>query len=392
GQGCELPCSHDPAFSCELPCGNPLACGNHACQLACHVITRPRTADGQRVLVAGEGDEGGEEEEEGGVREVEEGGEEGRNLLRDTCYPCKRACQKPRDPPCVHPCPESCHPGSCPPCKNPLRKRCYCGIMTHAIECGQWGAATEAERIKMVSCTGPCHKKLPFCSHMCVEMCHPGPCPKPTQCRKKVTVRCACLRLKREWLCSQMRLFHPYKVRRCAIIASPPAAACCWGGPQGTTFTHPLSLLSLTPFRFSHSLPLLSRIPSQPTLRPPPSIAHHQGFIPPAVRRWALTPLSQPFSPPSPSPSIAHHQGFIPPAVRRWALTPLSQPFSPPSPPPSIAHHQGFIPPAVRRWAVIITLLCLLLLLLIAAGVGLKALSDWMNERDRLRPRKSFRY
>ncbi|CAI5509021.1 unnamed protein product, partial [Closterium sp. Naga37s-1] len=95
GQECELPCSHDPAFSCELPCGNPLACGNHACQLACHVITRPRTADGQRVLVAGEGDEGGEEEEEeGGVREVEEGGEEGRNLLRDTCYPCKRACQK----------------------------------------------------------------------------------------------------------------------------------------------------------------------------------------------------------------------------------------------------------------------------------------------------------
>ncbi|CAI5467653.1 unnamed protein product [Closterium sp. Yama58-4] len=57
--------------------------------------------------------------------------------------------------------------------------------MTHAIECGQWGAAKEAERVKMVSCTGPCHKKLPFCSHMCVEMCHPGPCPKPTQCRKK---------------------------------------------------------------------------------------------------------------------------------------------------------------------------------------------------------------
>ncbi|CAI6002487.1 unnamed protein product, partial [Closterium sp. NIES-64] len=47
--------------------------------------------------------------------------------------------------------------------------------------------------------------KLPFCSHMCVEMCHPGPCPKPTQCRKKVTVRCACLRLKKEWLCSQVQ-------------------------------------------------------------------------------------------------------------------------------------------------------------------------------------------
>ncbi|CAI5995161.1 unnamed protein product, partial [Closterium sp. NIES-64] len=109
------------------------------------------------------------------------------------------------DPPCAHPCPEPCHPGSCPPCKNPLRKRCYCGIMTHAIECGQWGAATEAERVKMVSCTGPCHKKLPFCSHMCVEMCHPGPCPKPTQCRKKVTVRCACLRLKKEWLCSHVQ-------------------------------------------------------------------------------------------------------------------------------------------------------------------------------------------
>ncbi|KAL0321855.1 UNVERIFIED_CONTAM: NF-X1-type zinc finger protein NFXL2 [Sesamum calycinum] len=51
------------------------------------------------------------------------------------------------------------------------------------------------------SCNGPCHRKLPNCTHLCPETCHTGPCPSPDKCSKKVTVRCACQTLKKEWLC-----------------------------------------------------------------------------------------------------------------------------------------------------------------------------------------------
>ena len=30
-------------------------------------------------------------------------------------------------------------------------------------------------------------RKLPFCSHLCVEECHPGPCPSARECSKKVS-------------------------------------------------------------------------------------------------------------------------------------------------------------------------------------------------------------
>ncbi|CAI7812717.1 unnamed protein product [Closterium sp. NIES-54] len=51
----------------------------------------------------------------------------------------------------------------------------------------------------------------------------------------------------------------------------------------------------------------------------------------------------------------------------------LHHSFPSPYPLPHFAYHQGFIPAAVRRWAVIITLLCFLLVLLITAGVDLKS-------------------
>lgn len=57
----------------------------------------------------------------------------------------------------------------------------------------------------MRSCGGPCHRKLPNCPHLCSETCHPGPCPSVDKCLKKVTVRCACNNLKKEWPCQDVQ-------------------------------------------------------------------------------------------------------------------------------------------------------------------------------------------
>ena len=34
-----LACSSAKPFSCARPCGRQLHCGNHTCQLECHVVT-----------------------------------------------------------------------------------------------------------------------------------------------------------------------------------------------------------------------------------------------------------------------------------------------------------------------------------------------------------------
>ncbi|CAI5997007.1 unnamed protein product, partial [Closterium sp. NIES-65] len=110
---------------------------------------------------------------------------------------------------CSHMCVETSHPDPCP---KPIhcRKKVGCACV-HLCIC------VCAHLCLCVSAS----------VHTCVETSHPDPCPKPTQCRMKlpsqanampqegglcvsvlalhVTVRCACLRLKKEWLCSQVQ-------------------------------------------------------------------------------------------------------------------------------------------------------------------------------------------
>ena len=35
------------------------------------------------------------------------------------------------------------------------------------------------------------------CGHRCPRQCHPGSCPSPEKCRRKVTLRCSCRRIKK---------------------------------------------------------------------------------------------------------------------------------------------------------------------------------------------------
>lgn len=167
-------CSDRKKFSCENLCGNLLPCGNHYCTKTCHALM------GQFLTSV-------------------------QNQRGESCEDCHLPCEKERRPKCPHPCPSPCHPGECAPCKVLIKRSCHCGSMVHVFECLYFNSLSEKEQMTIRSCGGPCHRKLPNCTHLCPEICHPGQCPSPDKCSKKVTVRCGCQTLKKEWLCHDVQ-------------------------------------------------------------------------------------------------------------------------------------------------------------------------------------------
>ncbi|OWM87423.1 hypothetical protein CDL15_Pgr022534 [Punica granatum] len=161
-------CSSKTQFSCDNLCGNPLSCGNHYCTKTCHPL-------------------------------------KGRTVSGESCEKCDLPCEKKRKPECQHSCPLPCHPGDCPPCKVLVKRSCHCGSMVHVFECIYYNNLSEDEKLTVRSCGGPCHRKLPYCTHLCPETCHPGQCPEPEKCSKKVTVRCSCHTLKKERICQEVQ-------------------------------------------------------------------------------------------------------------------------------------------------------------------------------------------
>lgn len=163
-------CSDRTQFSCDNLCGNPLPCGNHYCTKYCHALKSQSSLSVEKRSA-------------------------------ESCEVCSLPCQKEKMPTCPHSCPLPCHPGVCPPCKVLVKRSCHCGSMVHVFECIYFNTLSEKEQMAARSCGGPCHRKLPYCTHLCPEICHPGQCPLPEQCCKKVTVRCGCQTLKKEWHC-----------------------------------------------------------------------------------------------------------------------------------------------------------------------------------------------
>ena len=41
------------------------------------------------------------------------------------------------------------------------------------------------------------------CGHRCPQQCHDGVCPSADKCQRKVTIRCRCRRIKKEFRCSE---------------------------------------------------------------------------------------------------------------------------------------------------------------------------------------------
>lgn len=166
-----LACSSAKPFSCARPCGRQLLCGNHTCQLECHVVT--------------------------GVVDNQQAGKE--------CQDCEEACEKPRPEGCTHLCLLPCHIGDCPKCKQMVKLPCHCGLMLVYVSCSELTSVDEQTRNKLMSCKNQCPKNLVVCGHRCSSNCHYGPCPSSELCNRKSSVRCPCRRKKKDFPCRMVQ-------------------------------------------------------------------------------------------------------------------------------------------------------------------------------------------
>nr|CAD7576615.1 unnamed protein product [Timema californicum] len=167
---CDWPCHRAKPSSCHRPCGRALSCGNHLCSLPCHTVT--------------------------GAKDIVTSGSE--------CEQCESGCTKARPKGCSHPCTRPCHPDSCPPCSQMVRLPCHCALNQKYVRCGEWVLSDQAQRVDMQSCGNQCPRNYP-CSHRCRATCHPGDCPNPELCHKKVRIHCPCRRLRKEFPCDAVR-------------------------------------------------------------------------------------------------------------------------------------------------------------------------------------------
>ncbi|MQL88742.1 hypothetical protein Taro_021316 [Colocasia esculenta] len=181
GEDRPMVCSTQVRFSCQNLCGNLLKCGNHYCTKCCHALKHKLPSTTSNV--------GGREPDDDNPG------------IAEPCEQCSLPCQKERKPACPHPCPRPCHSDDCPPCNVLIKRPCHCGTMVHVFECLYYNTLSDEEQQRIRSCGGPCHRKLPNCPHLCSEKCHPGTCPSVVRCLKKVSVRCACNNLRKEWVC-----------------------------------------------------------------------------------------------------------------------------------------------------------------------------------------------
>ncbi|XP_059151561.1 NF-X1-type zinc finger protein NFXL1-like [Physella acuta] len=162
----DLPCFNVKPYSCGRKCGRNLACGNHVCQLPCHVVT---SADDD-------------------------------SLAGKECQHCEAGCEAKRPEGCTHPCVKPCHPPPCPPCHMMIRMRCHCQTLVKHIECSRWISVSKSQQDVLKCCEQPCPKEMP-CGHPCGAICHSGACPNINSCDKKVVLKCRCKKIKKEILC-----------------------------------------------------------------------------------------------------------------------------------------------------------------------------------------------
>ncbi|XP_071950341.1 NF-X1-type zinc finger protein NFXL1-like [Antedon mediterranea] len=162
----QLPCSRSGRFSCKRTCNRFLPCGNHYCQLECHIVT-------------------------GAINEDTAGSE---------CMPCEEKCSKPRPQDCPHKCRMPCHSTPCPTCEKSNKMRCHCRNMLVYVNCSEWTNASKVERDEKQSCKGPCPEMM-SCGHLCSKQCHSGDCALPTECTGKKPLKCPCKRRKKNFPC-----------------------------------------------------------------------------------------------------------------------------------------------------------------------------------------------
>ncbi|KAD6795747.1 hypothetical protein E3N88_06643 [Mikania micrantha] len=196
----------DGIFSCSLPCGKPLACGNHVCKQTCHPgVCGDCDLFPGRVTSCYCGKSSLPEE---------------RHSCLDPIPTCSQTCDKTLA--CgLHRCKGTCHPGSCAPCEVMVTQKCRCGSTSRSVECfktiteftcdkpcgrkkscGRHRCsdkccplsnpnAETSQDLDPHLCSKPCEKKLRCGQHDCGLLCHSGHCP-PCPERIFTDLTCAC--------------------------------------------------------------------------------------------------------------------------------------------------------------------------------------------------------
>lgn len=107
----------------------------------------------------------------------------------DVPHSCGEVCGRPLSTEgCTHNCVDLCHPGPCPPCTATVSRSCPCGTETRMVKCGV-----------DFTCEAPCGKQLNCEVHNCTDPCHQGPC---YDCHDKIQQACHCGKAVREVVCT----------------------------------------------------------------------------------------------------------------------------------------------------------------------------------------------
>ncbi|CAI5783838.1 NF-X1-type zinc finger protein NFXL1 [Podarcis lilfordi] len=146
-------------WSCQLPCGRKLPCGQHNCEKPCHPgDCQPCPRVSKQACICG--------------RQVAE------RLCASPVWQCNQVCGKTL--PCgYHACEQICHAGSCGECPRSGKRSCPCGKSKFSLPCTE----------DVPTCGDSCDKALDCGIHRCSQRCHRGPC---EICRQEVEKQCRC--------------------------------------------------------------------------------------------------------------------------------------------------------------------------------------------------------
>jgi transcriptional repressor NF-X1 len=104
-------------------------------------------------------------------------------------HSCGEVCGRKRSEPCLHLCVDICHAGPCPQCTATVLASCSCGKKTTRLKCGV-----------EFTCENICEHQLSCGIHKCEHPCHQQDC---CQCNKQVHQSCYCGKSFQDVLCTE---------------------------------------------------------------------------------------------------------------------------------------------------------------------------------------------
>ncbi|KAL7981781.1 hypothetical protein Chor_000838, partial [Crotalus horridus] len=146
-------------WSCQLPCGRKLPCGQHNCGNPCHPgDCQPCPRVSKQSCVCG--------------KQIAE------RQCASPFWQCDVICGRTLS--CgYHVCEQICHGGSCGECPRSGKRSCPCGKSKFSLPCTE----------DVPTCGDSCDKDLECGIHRCSQRCHRGAC---EICRQEVEKQCRC--------------------------------------------------------------------------------------------------------------------------------------------------------------------------------------------------------